>query len=150
MTVFLDSAVLMYAAGSVHPMREPCRRIVQMTADGTLVASISAEVVQEILHRFVAIRRTELGIRIARDALDMFAPVLPITHAVMNRMPALVERYPTLAARDLVHVATCLEAGIETIVSPDRGLDGVDEIRRVDPVDLAAPSDGQTVGDVGL
>jgi predicted nucleic acid-binding protein len=96
---------------------------------------------REVLHRFVAIRRPELGARIARDALDLFAPVLPITHGVMDRMPKLVEVYPELAARDLVHVATCLENGLGAIVSPDRGLDAVREIRRIEPadVDAAAP-----------
>ena len=68
------------------------------------------EVVQEILHLFVAIGRSELGVQLARDALDLFDPVLPITHAVMSRMPALIQRYPALSARDLVHVAACVEA----------------------------------------
>lgn len=131
MTVFLDTAVLMYAGGGPHQLRASAQRIVEAVADGTLDAVTSAEVVQEILHRFVAIGRQELGTRLARDVLDLFAPVLPITHAVMDRMPALVERYPRLAARDLVHVATCLEAGIGTIVSADRGLDAVIEVRRL-------------------
>jgi predicted nucleic acid-binding protein len=61
----------------------------------------------------VAIRRPEVGARIARDALDLFAPVVPITHRVMSRMPELIGLYPSLAARDLVHVATCLEEGSE-------------------------------------
>jgi predicted nucleic acid-binding protein len=52
-------------------------------------------------------------------------------------MPRLVERYPELSARDLIHVATCLEEGITAIVSPDRGFDTVSEIRRVDPSEEA-------------
>ena len=136
--VFLDTAVLMYAAGTEHPLRAPSQQIVRRIAAGDLDAVISAEVVQEILHRFVAIDRPELGARIARDALDLFDPVLPITHAVMHRMPALIERYPRLSARDLVHLATCLEAGIGSIVSPDRGFDAVTEIRRIDIADGAA------------
>jgi len=136
LTVFIDSAVLMYAAGAPHELREPSVRIVRLVRDGMLQAVISAEVVQEILHRFVAIRRPEVGARIARDALDLFAPVLPITHAVMDRMPELITRYPSLTARDLVHVATCLEDGIGAIVSPDRGLDAVREVRRI-PLDDA-------------
>ncbi len=121
----------MYAAGEAHELREPSARIVRLVRDGQLDAVISAEVIQEIFHRFVAIRRTEIGSRMARDALDMFAPVLPITHGVMDRMPALVDQYPALAARDLVHVATCIENGIGLIVSPDRGLDAVGEVTRV-------------------
>ncbi len=136
--VFLDTAVLMYAAGTEHPLRAPSQQIVRRIAAGDFDAVISAEVVQEILHRFVAIGRPELGARIARDALDLFDPVLPITHAVMHRMPALIERYPRLSARDLVHLATCLEAGIGSIVSPDRGFDAVTEIRRIDIADGAA------------
>ena len=110
----------------------------RLVRDGMLQAVISAEVVQEILHRFVAIRRPEVGARIARDALDLFAPVLPITHAVMDRMPELIARYPSLTARDLVHVATCLEEGIGAIVSPDRGLDAVREVRRIPLEDAGA------------
>lgn len=138
MTVFLDTAVLMYAAGGPHPLRAPAQVLVGAVADGTLDAVTSAEVVQEILHRFIAIGRQELGARLARDVLDLLAPVLPITHAVMDRMPALVERYPRLAARDLVHVATCLEAGIGTIVSAHRGFDAVTGIRRLAIDDPAA------------
>jgi len=128
----------MYAAGTPHELREPSVRIVRLVRDGMLQAVISAEVVQEILHRFVAIRRPEVGARIARDALDLFAPVLPITHAVMDRMPELIARYPSLTARDLVHVATCLEDGIGAIVSPDRGLDAVREVRRIPLEDAGA------------
>ncbi len=137
MTFFLDTAVFMYAGGRDHPLRPPCQVILERVAAGALDATTSAEVVQEILHRFVAIRRPDIGTAMARDVLDAFEPVLPITNGVVRRMPDLVERYPSLAARDLVHVATCLEEGIETIVSPDPGFDDVREIRRLDPTALA-------------
>lgn len=126
----------MYAAGDGHELREPSARIVRLVRDGQLEAVISAEVIQEIFHRFVAIRRPDIGSRMARDALDLFAPVLPITHSVMDRMPTLVDRYPALAARDLVHVATCVENGIGLVVSPDRGLDTVGEVTRVPVEDI--------------
>lgn len=137
-TVFIDTAILMYAGGGPHELREPSGRIVEMVRDGKIDGVISVEVVQEILHRFVAIRRPEIGARMARDALDLFAPVLPLTHGVMDRMPDLVGRYPALAARDLVHVATCMEEGIGVIVSPDRGLDAVQDVRRIGPDDVDA------------
>ena len=133
MTVFIDTAVIMYAAGSDHPLKRPCQDILTLVANGELAAVTSVEVVQEILHRFVAIRRPEQGASIARDTLDLFAPVLPITHATIRRMPNLIEAHPTLAARDLVHVATCMQEGIRDIVSPDRGFDEVPGISRLDP-----------------
>jgi uncharacterized protein len=132
-TVFVDTAIIMYAGGSDHPLRAPCQRLLERVADGQLEAVTSVEVVQEILHRFTALHRPAVGATMARDTLDLFAPVLPITHAIMRRMPDLVEQHTKLAARDLVHVATCLEEGISDIVSPDRGFDDVPGIRRLAP-----------------
>ena len=133
MTVFIDTAVIMYAGGGDHPLRDPCGRIIAGIGDGEIDAVTSAEVVQEILHRFISIRRPDAGRIQAMEVLDLFAPVLPITHALMRRVPDLAEAYPRLAARDLVHVATCIHEGIAEIVSPDRGFDQVAEVRRIDP-----------------
>ena len=112
----------------------PSRAVISSIGDGDLEAVISAEVIQEILHRFLSLRRPEVG-RFRRRRRWMFAPVLPITHALMRSVPDLAARYPTLAARDLVHVATCVYEGITDIISPDKGFDQVTEIRRIDPRD---------------
>lgn len=138
MTVFIDTAIIMYAAGGEHPLRDPSRRILSRIGDGDLDGVISVEVVQEILHRFVSVRRPEMGQAQASEAMDFFAPVLPITHAVMRRVPDLALRYSSLEARDLVHVATCLHEGITAIISPDRGFDQVAEVRRIDPTEFAS------------
>lgn len=138
MTIFVDTSILMYAAGSEHPLRAPCQRIVDVISNGSLEAATSAEVIQEILHRAVAMRRIDAGIKLANQAMDMFAPVLPITHALMRRVPDLVARYPGIDARDAVHVATCIHEGIREIVSADRGYDDVAEVQRIDPVAFAS------------
>lgn len=134
MTVFIDTSVIMYAAGTDHPMKAPCQAILHRVNDRSLDAMISAEVIQEILHRAVAQRRAEDGIALVNRAMDLFAPVLPITHALMRRVPDLVDRYPSLDARDAVHVATCIHEAIPEIISADRGYDQVAELRRIDPL----------------
>jgi uncharacterized protein len=136
-TVFIDTAVVMYANGSDHPLREACRSIMTRIGDGELEATTSSEVVQEILHRFVSLRRPEIGIAMVQLTMEVFAPVLPITHALMRRVPELAARYPSLSARDLVHVATCIHEGISEIITPDRGFDQVVELRRIDPMSFA-------------
>jgi predicted nucleic acid-binding protein len=137
-TVFVDTAVMMYAAGSEHALRDPCRRILDRVGRGELAAVTSVEVIQEITHRYRAIRRADGGIELAARTLDLFAPVLPITHALMRRVPGLAQRYPELAVRDLVHLATCIHEGIDEIVTTDRGFDAVREVRRIDPMELGA------------
>ena len=136
MTVFVDTAVIMYASGTDHPMREPSRRLLEAAVHGRIDAMTSAEVIQEIHHRFVALGDRTRGAAMAEAALDIFAPVLPVTDAVMRRMTDLVVEFKGLSARDLVHVATCAESRIDIIVSPDRGFDDVVGLARVDPLDI--------------
>lgn len=133
MTDFLDTAIFMHSVGREHPLREPCRAVLRQVQVGALDATTSVEVVQEIHHRYRSIRRSDVGEALASEVMNTFAPVLPVTHAVMRRVAVLAERYPQLDTRDLVHVATCIVEGIETIISPDAGLDQVTEIRRIDP-----------------
>jgi predicted nucleic acid-binding protein len=138
MTVFLDTAVIMYAAGGPHAMRQASKELIDAVVDGRLDATVSAEVVQEILHRFSASGRRDVGTAMAEATLDLFSPVLPITDRIMRRMPTLFAEYDDLSARDLVHVASCADVGIEIIVSPDRGFDKVEGLQRVDLGDAGA------------
>ena len=140
MTAFIDTAVIMYAAGTDHPLRDPSRRVLTRIGTGELDGVISSEVIQEIVHRFISIKRHEDGLAQAAEAMDFFAPVLSITHALMRRVPDLAAKYPLLDARDVVHVATCIHEGITDIVSPDRGFDQVAEVRRIDPTEFADPT----------
>ena len=112
--------------------------VMKAVDEGRIEAVTSAEVVQEILHRFLAIRRPDIADALARNTLDTFFPVLPITHALMRRVPDLARRYPDRSARDLIHVATCIHEGITEILSADRGFDVVREVRRIPPEEFAA------------
>jgi len=132
-TVFVDTAVIMYAGGADHAMRAPSRQLLKAAVAGRIDAVTSAEVIQEIHHRFSAIGARDRGVAMAEAALDMFTPVLPITDGIMRRMTDLVLTHTTLSARDLVHVATCAETHIEIIVSPDRAFDRLEGLARIDP-----------------
>ena len=136
-TVFLDTAVFMYAGGADHPLRLRVGPSCASVDEGELDATTSVEVVQEILHRFLshppaADRDAAWRARSWTCSHRSF----PSHMRVMRRVPELVARYPALSARDLLHVATCIGEGIDTIVSPDRGFDQVREIRRLDPTEV--------------
>ena len=118
-------------------MREPSLEVMRRIGEGELDATTSVEVVQQVLHRYRSIGRSDIGIALATDIMNTFAPVLPVTHAVMRRTVLLGDRYPRLSSRDLVHVATCIIEGIETIITPDSGFDAVTEVRRIDPREFA-------------
>jgi predicted nucleic acid-binding protein len=50
----------------------------------------------------------------------------------------LFERYERLTARDAVFAAFALNRGIDTILSVDADLDGIEGLTRVDPADRDA------------
>ena len=110
MPVFLDTNIFLYAAGGPHPEREVCIELLQRVSDGSLDATVSAEVVQEVM--FVLGRRgLRDGLRLARDLLALFPGLLPVAREDMLRACGLLERYPRLPV----------------------DLDQVGEIRRVPP-----------------
>lgn len=110
----------------------------EAVANGSLYATTSTEVVQEILHRFSRGRR-EIGERMTRSVLNVFDDILPIDRAVIADTVIRYRNNPGLSARDAIHVATCSRAGISSIVSLDTDFDNVDGIQRVDPADALHP-----------
>ena len=48
--IVLDTTVLVYAKGAEHPLRAPCRELVERIAEGAVQATTSVEVIQEFVH----------------------------------------------------------------------------------------------------
>ena len=135
MRAFIDTSVIMYAAGVEHPNRAACRRVLERVADGGIDAATSTEVVQEILHRFAHGRR-DVGRRMALGVLDLFDELIPIDRQSIAGAVSLYADHPQLSARDALHVATCVDHAIGEIVSVDRGFDAVGDVRRIEPSEL--------------
>jgi uncharacterized protein len=128
--IFVGSNVPMYVIGGDEALKAAALAALEaaITADERLVSD--AEVLQEILHRYTAIRRPE-AIQPAFDVLlDAVDEVLPIELAdVQVAKEVLFGRY-RLSARDAVHVAVMRRHGIDTVITFDRGFDGYPGIHR--------------------
>ena len=48
--IVLDTTVLVYAVGTEHSLRVPCRELVELVRDGAVRATTTLEVVQEFAH----------------------------------------------------------------------------------------------------
>ena len=94
---------------------------------------IDAETLQEILHRYRAIRRWEDGRQVYDLARQLFPSVVPISAEVMDRARELLDAYPSLMARDALHAAVVLHESLEAICSYDRDFDGIVGLRRTEP-----------------
>jgi predicted nucleic acid-binding protein len=129
--IFVDSNIPMYLIGAAHPNKDAARRLLEQVIGGGERLVTDAEVLQEILHRYVAINRRD-AIQPAFTALLGIADdVYPIEARDLDRAKNLVLGAPHLSARDAVHVAVMQRHGVERILSFDRGFDAVPGIQRL-------------------
>ncbi len=136
--VFIDTNIPMYAAGTPHPLREPSQAILRAVAEGKLEAVTDAEVLQEILYRYLHIGEREKGFKVFdRFRRIMLGHILPIDEADVQRARKLAEEYPELSPRDLIHLAVMLRHGIHEIITADKGFDRVRKILRLGPAEFA-------------
>ncbi len=129
--IFVDSNIPMYLVGAPHPLKDAARAAIERCVNRGERLVTSAEVMQEILHRFVAIKRPA-AIQAALDVLaGVVDDVLPIEAVdVTNARDVLLSR-ARLSARDALHVAVMKRHGIERVMSFDAGFDAVGWIERV-------------------
>lgn len=129
--IFVDSNIPMYLIGAAHPNKAIAQSLLeQCIARGERLVA-DAEVLQEILHRYVAINRRE-AIQPAFDALlGVVDHVYPIEPVDVERAKQVILGLAPLSARDAVHVAIMKRYEIDRILSFDVGFDSVDWIERI-------------------
>ena len=129
--VLIDSNIPMYLVGAAHAHKVDAQRALERLIDARQRLVTDAEVLQEILHRYVAINRRE-AIQPAFDALlGIVDEVFAIDQAVAERAKVLVLARPALSARDAVHVAVMQTHDIDRILSYDNGFDRIPGVSRV-------------------
>jgi predicted nucleic acid-binding protein len=117
--IVLDTTVLVYAVGAHHPLRGPCRDLVGALAAGRLSATTTVEVLQEFTHVRARRRDREDAARLARDYLDLLAPLLVVGEDDLQEGLRLYARTDRLGASDAVLAATAGRASAAAIVSAD-------------------------------
>ena len=123
----------MYAAGAKHPHKRPSLALLERVASGEVDATINAEVLQEILHRYRAIDRWDDGRRVYDLARQLFPMVIPVSSDIMDRAREILDPTRHLMARDAVHAAVVLVEGLDAICSYDHDFDRIEGLRRVEP-----------------
>jgi len=129
----------MYAVGREHPLKQPCGRILIIIADQPSVFVTDAEVLQEVIHRYLAQRRWAEGRGVFRRfAALMQDRVETIRATDVERAAMLADSHPELAARDLLHTAVMQRLGVRQIISADAGFDRITGVERLDPAALSS------------
>jgi predicted nucleic acid-binding protein len=129
--ILLDSNVPMYLVGATHRHKIDAQQALErlVTERARLVTDV--EVLQEILHRYVAINRLD-SIQPAFDALlGVVDEVFSIDRDTIERAKNIALGRQGLSARDALHFAIMQQHGIARILSFDSGFDGLPGIERI-------------------
>jgi predicted nucleic acid-binding protein len=129
--IFVDSNIPMYLIGAPHPHKSDVQRLLEKLLSERARLVTDAEVLQEILHRYVAIDRRD-AVQPAFDALlGIVDQVLSIDLVAVERAKTIVLGSRRLSARDALHLAVMEQHSVEQVLSFDGGFDGFPGVTRL-------------------
>jgi len=129
--IFVDSNIPMYLAGTAHPHKTESRILVEhLTATGQQLVT-DAEVLQEILHRYISIDRREAIGPTIQVLLDIVDDVFAVEKADVLRAAEIAQNRASFSARDAVHIAVMERQGIQSILSFDADFDRWPGLKRI-------------------
>lgn len=129
--IYVDSCIPMYLVGGDHPLKSRTIELVSSLISSGEELVTSAEVFQEIIHRYVAIRKKK-DLRICYSALEeMVTQVFEVGKVHTDLALRFLAEYDKLSSRDLLHLGVMKEYGCVKIWTYDSGFDQVDGITRI-------------------
>jgi predicted nucleic acid-binding protein len=128
--IFVDANVPMYLIGVEHPNKARSRALLETAIVTGERLVTDAEVLQEILHRYVAIDRRDAIEPCIAALIGVVDEVFPVELEDVQRTSAIV-RSSRLTARDALHVAVMQRRDVDRILSFDQGFDIVPGITRI-------------------
>jgi len=121
----------MYLAGASHPNKQLAMGALLRLATDAVPLVTDAEVFQEVLHRYTAIRRAE-AIKTCFDLLNRLTQeVYSIDKTTVESARSILHVHAGVSARDAIHVAVMQQKGIATILSFEEGYDLIPGITRI-------------------
>jgi uncharacterized protein len=121
----------MYLVGAQHPHKIDAQRLLEKSISENERLVTDAEVLQEILHRYVAIDKKEAIIPALQAVLDLVDEVFPIERRDVERAKDILLATQRLSARDAVHIATMERRQVTKIMTSDSGFDDYPGIKRL-------------------
>lgn len=121
--IVLDTTVLVYAVGTEHPLREPCR---QLLAQRTSALTTTAGVIQEFVHVRSRRRSRADAVRLGSAYLTLLSPLLEVPDRAVRDALELLDSYADLGPFDAILAAAARQARCDALVTADRAFNAID------------------------
>ena len=129
--IFIDSNIPMYLVGAPHPNKDAARRLLETCIERAERLVTDAEVFQEILHRYVAIRRRDAIQPTFNALVGVVDEVFPVELADVEGARDVLLGQSELSSRDALHVAIMKRHGVRRVLTFDTGFDRVPGVERI-------------------
>lgn len=121
----------MYLIGAPHPNKDAARRLLEACIERSERLVTDAEVLQEILHRYIAIGRRDAIQPAFNAVLGVVDEVFPVELVDVEGARDVLLGQAQLSSRDALHVAIMKRQGIRRIMTFDASFDRVPGMERV-------------------
>jgi predicted nucleic acid-binding protein len=129
--IFIDANIPMYLVGAPHPNKDVARRLLDRSIERAERLVTDAEVLQEIMHRYIAIKRRD-AIQPAFNALlGIVDEVFPVEVQDVEAARDVLLGESGLSSRDALHVAIMKRHGVHRILAFDTAFDRAPGIERL-------------------
>lgn len=129
--IFVDANIPMYLVGAPHPHKADAQRLIERCIADHERLVTDAEVLQEVIHRYVAIQRRE-WIQPAFDALLGLADeVFSVELADVQRAKEIALGIGHPSSRDALHMAVMERRGVRRVLTFDADYDRFPKFQRL-------------------
>ena len=129
--IFIDTNIPMYLIGADQTLQTRARTQIEDAIAAGDILCTDAEVLQEILRRYVAIRRPEFIDPAFQTLLGVVDVVYPIDREDVERGRRVVRTTSRLSARDALHIAVMQRHDVDRVMTFDTGFDGIAGLTRI-------------------
>ena len=129
--IFIDTNIPMYLIGADQALQLRARTLVEDAVALGEVLCTDAEVLQEILHRYLAIRRPEFIDPAFETLLGVVDVVYPIEREDVERGRRVLRTTDRLSARYALHIAVMQRHDVDRVCTFDRGFEGIPGLTRI-------------------
>ena len=129
--IFVDTNVFMYAVGKEHSLQTQATEFFRTSVLNRDQLCTSAEVLQELLHVYLAENRLPTFETAVRLISDLEIEVWPLDDQDVYLAHQMHERFPTIQARDLCHWASCQRRGIGDVKTFDSVFNSILDSKKI-------------------
>lgn len=132
--ILLDTTILVYAAGADHPLRDPCRAVIDAVGRGAIGATTTVEVLQEFAHVRARRRGRHDAVALVAHFASLLAPLVTVDSDDLAAGMRLFRDHDGLGAFDAVLAAVAQRRShVAGLASADRAFSGIPNLVHHDP-----------------